>query len=54
MPKDNNNSNNSNNDALWLGAISGIIGGLFDGDGIIDAAMEEVDPEFFEEFFLDE
>jgi len=51
MPKE---ENSFEKDVLWLGAISGILGGLFDSDNIIDAAMGDVDPEFFEEFFLDE
>ena len=51
MPKE---ENSFETDVLWLGVISGVLGGLFDGDGIIDAAMSDVDPELFDEFFLDE
>ena len=46
--------NNFEKDVLWLGMIHGILGGLFDGDGIIDGIIEDVDPEVIDEFFLDE
>jgi len=45
---------NLKKDVLWLGAISGILGGLFDADCIVDGIVEDVDPEVFDEFFLDE
>ena len=41
-------------DVFWLGAISGILGGLFDADCIVDGFVEDVDPEEIEGFFLDE
>ena len=49
----------SNEDRLakdvWiLGAISGILGGLFDADCIVDGVMEDIDPEVIDELFLDE
>ena len=49
----------SNEDRLakdvWiLGAISGILGGLFDSDCIVDGFVEDIDPEEIEGFFLDE
>tara|TARA_R110000824_G_scaffold11136_4_gene48412 strand:- start:1119 stop:1274 length:156 start_codon:yes stop_codon:yes gene_type:complete len=46
--------NSFEKDVFWLGAISGILGGLFDADCIIDGIVEDVDPEVFDEFFLDE
>ena len=51
MPKE---ENSFETDVLWLGMISGILGGLFDADCIVDGVMEDIDPEFFDEFFLDE
>jgi len=45
---------NLKKDVFWLGAISGILGGLFDTDCIVDGIVEDVDPEVFDEFFLDE
>ena len=41
-------------DVWWLGAISGILGGLFDADCIVDGFVEDIDPEEIEGFFLDE
>jgi len=41
-------------DAIWFGIISGILGGLFDGDCIIEGAIEDIDDDCIEEFFLDE
>ena len=41
-------------DVFWLGAISGILGGLFDADCIVDGIVEDIDPEVIDEFFLDE
>ncbi len=45
---------NLKKDVFWLGAISGILGGLFDADCIVDGVMEDIDPEVIDEFFLDE
>ena len=40
---------------VWiLGAIRGILGGLFDSDCIVDGFVEDIDPEENEGFFLDE
>ena len=41
-------------DSIWFGIISGILGGLFDGDCIIEGAIEDIDDDCIEEFFLDE
>ena len=41
-------------DVWWLGAISGILGGLFDSDCIVDGFVEDIEPEDIEGFFLDE
>ena len=45
---------NLKKDVFWLGAISGILGGLFDADCIVDGVMEDIDPEVIDELFLDE
>ena len=41
-------------DVWWLGAISGILGGLFDSDCVVDGFVEDIEPEDIEGFFLDE
>ena len=41
-------------DAIWFGIISGVLGGLFDGDCIIEVTIEDIDDDCIEEFFLDE
>ena len=41
-------------DVFWLGAISGILGGLFDADCIVDGFVGDIEPEEIEGFFLDE
>ena len=41
-------------DAIWFGIISGVLGGLFDGDCIIEGTIEDIDDDCIEEFFLDE
>ena len=45
---------NLKKDVFWLGAISGILGGLFDADCIVDGVMEDIAPEVIDELFLDE
>ena len=48
---------NLKKDVFWLGAISGILGGLFDADCIVDGFVmdcDDVDVEGIEGFFLDE
>ena len=49
-----NDENNFEKDVLWFGIISGILGGLLDGDCIIDGVVEDIDPEVIDEFFLGE
>ena len=41
-------------DSIWFGIISGILGGLFDCDCIIEGTIEDIDDDCIEEFFLDE
>ena len=41
-------------DSIWFGIISGILGGLFDGDCIVEGTIEDIDDDCIEEFFLDE
>jgi hypothetical protein len=45
--------NEDKKDILWLALLSGVFGGLTDGCDI-DAIVGDVDPEIFEDFFLDE
>ena len=51
MPKD---KDELKKDAIWFGIVSGILGGLFDDDCIVEGVIEDVDPEVFDEFFLDD